>query len=198
MLTCASNTWASLLIRPRSVLKEIPSTHTHVHKHTRSHTHTNTPHAHTQTGRLQSPQGLVLVNYSVCVGGSLRTCVEALICVYVHLNVCMSHESVCVCACVFVSGNMKWCFPFEQEQLVFNQPLHQLPLLRLLKLIRGKLQGESKMWSVMSSRAESAGGRVNDPKHDHRTMWHVGHIFIMLQSIVSYNEYLVMLQLSYN
>ena len=68
VLTCASNTWASLLIRLRSVLREIPSTYTRSHIHTSSHTHTNT---HTHTGRLQSPQGLVLVNYSVCVGGSV-------------------------------------------------------------------------------------------------------------------------------
>lgn len=75
VLTCASNTWASLLIRLRSVLREIPSTYTRSHIHTSSHTHTQTrrihTHTHTQTGRLQSPQGLVLVNYSVCVGGSV-------------------------------------------------------------------------------------------------------------------------------
>lgn len=84
VLTCASNTWASLLIRLRSVLREIPSTYTHTHTYTLARTHTNTPHAHTQTGRLQSPRGLVLVNYSVCVGGSVWTCT----CVSALINVC--------------------------------------------------------------------------------------------------------------
>lgn len=49
VLTCASNTWASLLIRLRSVLREIPSTYTRSHIHTSSHTHTNTAHSHTHT-----------------------------------------------------------------------------------------------------------------------------------------------------
>lgn len=47
MLTCASNTWASLLIRLRSVLREIPSTYAHSQIHTRTHTHIQTHHMHT-------------------------------------------------------------------------------------------------------------------------------------------------------
>lgn len=67
VLTCACNTWASLLIRLRSILKEIPSTYTCFHTDTHAETHTRI-HTHVLTGRLQSPQGLDLVNYSVCVG----------------------------------------------------------------------------------------------------------------------------------
>lgn len=67
VLTCACNTWASLLIRLRSTLKEIPSTYTCFHTDTHAETHTRI-HTHVLTGRLQSPQGLDLVNYSVCVG----------------------------------------------------------------------------------------------------------------------------------
>lgn len=68
VLTCASNTWASLLIRLRSVLC---TRRFRAHTHSLAHIQTHRMHTHTQTSRLQSPQGLVLVNYSVCVGGSV-------------------------------------------------------------------------------------------------------------------------------
>ncbi len=83
------------------------------------------------------------------------TCLLDLICVCVWM--CASLMNVCVCVCV--SENIKWCFPPELQQLVFNQPLHQRPTLWLQKLIRRKLERESKMWSVMSPRAEPARGR---------------------------------------
>lgn len=88
------------------------------------------------------------------------------------MSVCVS--SMCVC----VSRNMKWCFPSEQQELVFNQPLHQLPSLWLQKLIRGKLQDESK-WSVMSLKPEMDGGSWIT-----NWFWGVGHMLLMLQSII--------------
>lgn len=75
-LTRASGKWVSLPRRLHSVLGEIPSVHTHTH--TLVDTHMQTHHFNTQTGRLRRPKGLVLVNYSVCVGGFMKNlCVRA-------------------------------------------------------------------------------------------------------------------------
>lgn len=51
VLTCASHTWASLLICLRSILKEIPSTYTHLYTLVHMQTHCMRTHTNWQTAK---------------------------------------------------------------------------------------------------------------------------------------------------
>lgn len=168
VLTCASHTWASLLIRLRSILKEIPSTYTHLY--TLVHIQTHCMHAHTQTGRLQSPQGLVFVNYSVCVGECVCASEILYECIYFG---CVHVTWMCVC---FVSmGIWSGVFLLNSSSL----SLISLSIRSLLSDFKSSLEGNCREKARCGQWCHQA---ANSSTTGHCVVW--CKLFIKLQSVV--------------
>ena len=87
MLTCASSIWASLLIRLRSVLREIPSTYTPSQKHTGARRHANTSHAqaHTNWQTAKPPRSGLSELFSLRWWVYENVCLRSYVCVSVGI-----------------------------------------------------------------------------------------------------------------